>query len=90
MGELSVPFINGTANFTDLAISHNGTGYELSYHVTYPKNVTFTLRHGDITIKERDLDFVFESNITTVYEGNINSISLVDYILQRHNLDQFH
>ena len=33
MGETSVPFIKGYANFTDLAISHNGTGYQIRYQV---------------------------------------------------------
>ena len=69
MGNISVPFINGTTNFTNLAISHNGTEYKLLYSVTYPRNVSFSVIHGNHTIKERELRFAFFSNISDAYDG---------------------
>ena len=85
MGDVSVPFVNGTSNFTNLAISHNGTGYKIKYHVTYPLNVSFEIQHGDITIKERRLDFVFTSNITTAYDSvNIRGLPTVTVYDQVH------
>ena len=85
LGETNVKFVNGTAQFTDLAISHGGTGYELTYHVTYPLNVSFSHTHGGITITERQLDFRFTSNITTTYDGvdikGLPSVAVYDKIL---------
>lgn len=65
-GELAVAFINGTANFTDLAISHNGTGYRIDYRITNPvgKSLeTFSFPHE---IKERQLGYRFQYNFTGV------------------------
>ena len=68
-GTLDVPFVNGTANFSDLAISHNGSYYIL-YNVTYPSTVKFTVQHGPYTIKERQLGFNFNYNASApVYES---------------------
>ena len=57
-------FVNGTANFTNLAITHNGTGYQILYNVTYPTSVSFSVTYGVHVIKERDLGFIFQANIT--------------------------
>ena len=68
-GRLEAPFVNGTANFSDLAITHNGT-YFILYNVTYPSTVSFTVKHGPCTIKERKLGFNFTYNATAqVYES---------------------
>lgn len=57
MGEATVDFINGTANFTALSLSHKGTGYKLSFNVTYPVNLSFTVQSEAFDIKERVLTF---------------------------------
>ena len=68
MGNVTARFINGTANFTNLAISHNSTGYILQYNVTYPETVSFSVTYGPHTIKERILGFNFTTNLTNLYE----------------------
>ena len=57
MGESTVEFINGTANFTNLAVSHKGTGYKLKFDVTYPLNLSFVVESTTFEIKERVLVF---------------------------------
>lgn len=39
-GQMTVPIINGYANFTDLTLSHEGSGYQLTFAVTYPEGLT--------------------------------------------------
>ena len=67
-GILTVPFINGTANFSDLSISHNGS-YMILYEVTYPSTVSFSMTRGPYVIKERHLDFKFTHNLTDIYDS---------------------
>lgn len=68
-GETTVPFINGTAFFKDLQITHAGNGYQLQYHVSVPTTVSFTVT-GDtlINIGYRELNFRFEANIASAVE----------------------
>ena len=68
-GNVSVQFINGTANFTNLAISHNGTGYQILYNVTYPSKVSFSVTYGAHIVKEREFGFNFTAIITKVYDA---------------------
>lgn len=70
-GNTTVPFINGTANFTDLQITHAGTGYQLKYEISYPNDVLFSVT-GDqrIDIKERELGFRFNATISDPAEAN--------------------
>ena len=39
-GDMTVPIINGFANFTGLVLSHEGSGYQLSFVVSYPADLT--------------------------------------------------
>ena len=39
-GSLTVPVIGGFANFTDLFLSNEGSGYQLTFEVTYPTEVS--------------------------------------------------
>ena len=55
-GNATVPFINGTANFTDIAVTHNGT-YRIVFNITYPVTVSFSVESDVIEIKERELYF---------------------------------
>eukprot|EP00795_Rhopilema_esculentum_P009048 gene9048-16692_t len=57
LGNTTVEFINGTANFTNIAVSHSGTGYKLKFKVSYPLNLTFTVESQAFEIKERVLFF---------------------------------
>ena len=57
IGNTTVEFINGTANFTNLAITHSGTGYKLKFRVSYPANLSFEVESAAFDIKERVLYF---------------------------------
>ena len=69
LGNTTVQFVNGTANFSNLAISHNGTGYEILYKVTYPTTVSFQVTHGSHVIKERKFGYNFTTNFTEVFDA---------------------
>ena len=68
MGESTVEFINGTANFTNLAVSHKGTGYKLKFDVTYPQNLSFVAESAAFDIKERVLVFALLQQPTEANE----------------------
>lgn len=68
MGEETAEFINGTANFTNLAISHKGSGYKLKFDVTYPVNLSFTVESQAFDIKERVLSFALLQQPTEANE----------------------
>ena len=40
VNNVTVPFIDGLANFTDLAFSKMGEGYSLQFAITYPDSIT--------------------------------------------------
>jgi len=68
-GQTTVNFVNGTASFTDLQITHQGSGYKIKYHVSYPADVNFEVIDGtEITINERQLGFRFKTDVTTAKE----------------------
>ena len=69
IGNTTVQFVNGTANFSNLAISHNGTGYEILYKVTYPTSVSFEVTNGSHVIKERKFEYNFTTNFTEVFDA---------------------
>ena len=68
-GTLEVAVVNGTAKFTDLSISHSGSGYKILYNVTYPSTVQFSYIHGAHVIKERQIAFKFAYDFTQVYDA---------------------
>lgn len=68
-GETTVAFINGTASFKDLQITHAGNGYQLQYRVSFPTTVSFEVTGTTlINIGYRDLSFRFETNIVSAVE----------------------
>lgn len=68
-GNLSVAFVNGTAIFTNLAITHSGEGYRIIYNVTYPTTVSFIVTHGAHVIKEREFKYNFTADLTEVFDA---------------------
>ena len=59
---------NGWFNFTDLAISHMGTGYILDFNVTYPAVATnFTLATSPFDVAGRPL----RAHVVTKTSGDI-------------------
>lgn len=81
MGNATATFCNGTANFTDLAISHNGTGYQILYKVTYPVNVSFIVTHGPYAIKERELTHTFSSSLPTDIYAGVDIVGLPSVVI---------
>ena len=67
-GTLQVNASNGWFNFTDLAISHMGTGYILDFNVTYPSAaVNFTLSTSPFDVAGRPL----KAHVVTKTSGDI-------------------
>ena len=70
IGNTTVSFDNGTVVFSDLAITHSGSGYRILYKVTYPVNLSFSIEHGSHLIRERILGARFIANM------NASAVSL--------------
>ncbi|XP_068231984.1 uncharacterized protein [Palaemon carinicauda] len=59
LGTKTVPYVNGSAVFSDLAVSQAGNGYEISFSVTYPetapplviKSKVFRALEKEVTLK---------------------------------------
>ena len=60
-GNTTVPFIDGWANFTNLNISHNATGYVLKYTIIIPLDANFTALSQPFEVKERVMYFTLVS-----------------------------
>lgn len=54
-GNITVPFQNGWANFSDLAISHPGVGYIINFNVTYPSHAVSFATSLEVTISNRPI-----------------------------------
>lgn len=54
-GTTNVSFVNGWANFTDIGISHEGSGYILEFTVSYPSEVVFTVDSSPLVVTQRGL-----------------------------------
>ena len=68
-GATTVNFINGTASFSDLQITHQGSGYKLKYYVSYPLDTAFEIEGTTLVeIEERELGFRFQSEIKDAVE----------------------
>jgi hypothetical protein len=59
IGNNTVKFKQGWANFTSLAISHNGT-YILDFHISKPDTANFQASSQPFMVKERELFFTFK------------------------------
>ena len=64
-GNTTVKFIQGSATFTDLAISHTGSDYVILFNITNPSTSAFSVRSSALTIKERGLAIRVAANQTT-------------------------
>lgn len=70
LGTVNTTFVNGTASFTDLAISHAGSGYQIRYSITYPTTATLApVQTGPHNIHERELDFIFQYDTNNTREN---------------------
>ena len=73
-----VPFVNGWANYSDLAISHPGSGYQIRFRVSYPSSATFsTVSSNIINIEELPLKLVVTSQPTSTFpEIPLNNVTV--------------
>jgi hypothetical protein len=60
IGNNTVKFNQGWANFTSLSISHNGS-YILDFHISKPDTANFQASSQPFTVQERELYFTFKT-----------------------------
>ncbi|XP_052060298.1 fibrocystin-L-like isoform X3 [Mytilus californianus] len=73
-GTTNISFVSGWANFTDLMLSHEGSGYILEFTLSYPTDVVFTVESSPLTVTQRGLKAgvvfktgnIFANDLTTV------------------------
>lgn len=77
-GSLTVNCSNGWFNFTDLAISHMGTGYILDFNVTFPVEAeNFTLASDPFDVDGRPLKIhVFDKTSGDIVKNARFSVTL--------------
>lgn len=56
-GNNTVKFNKGWANFTELGISHSGSGYIIDFHISYPDSANFRTSSQLVDIAERRVRF---------------------------------
>ncbi|KAK3107254.1 hypothetical protein FSP39_010348 [Pinctada imbricata] len=76
VGNTTVTFVDGYANFTDLGISHAGSGYILDFEITYPTEAIFNRSSSALTIQQRPLKTTVVTASETVYQGGQHQITL--------------
>ena len=68
LGESIVDFIDGTADFTNLAVSHKGIGYKLKFEIIYPQDLRLAAVSEAFDVKERILVFALLQQPTDAVE----------------------
>ncbi|XP_048777455.2 fibrocystin-L-like isoform X3 [Ostrea edulis] len=76
VGNTTMSFIDGWANFTGLGISHSGTGYILDFKVIEPSEASFTLASTAISVAQRLLTSSVTYTSPDVYQGSSHTINL--------------
>ena len=76
IGSTNVSFVDGWANFPDLGISHEGSGYILEFTVTYPTEVIFNVESSSLTVTQRGLKAEIVSKTSNVYQNDLVSVTL--------------
>ena len=71
LGSTRIAFVNGTANFTDLAISHSGSGFIITYSIVQPiaNQIISPPPTSTHNIKERVLNINFNYNVSHAFES---------------------
>lgn len=54
-GNVTIAFVDGWANFTDLSITHNASDYILDFNITKPNSTRFNTSSQPFEVKERVL-----------------------------------
>ncbi|XP_021354106.1 fibrocystin-L-like [Mizuhopecten yessoensis] len=75
-GNLTVEFVNGWANFTDLLITQFGTDFYIDFTLTVPTDSNFTIASDPLTVTGRPIIASISSMTSTVIENNNFAISV--------------
>jgi hypothetical protein len=70
-GNSTVKFSQGWANFTELSISHSGSGYVLDFHISQPQSASFNASSVPFDIAERKVNFVLSRQPGDGNEGEV-------------------
>lgn len=75
-GTTNISFVNGWANFTDLMLSHEGSGYVLEFMLSYPTDVVFSVESFPLTVTQRGLKagVVFKSG--NIFANDLTTVTL--------------
>ena len=70
VGNVTVPFVDGLANFTELLLSKMGTGYKVKFDLTYPTDIVIaSTETNEFEAGPRPLGLVFDSLSEQVQEN---------------------
>ena len=76
IGNDTVEFTDGWANFTTLGISHAGSGFIIDFEVIFPTDSTFAFASTAMTINERNIKALVVGTTADVYEGNAHTFTI--------------
>ncbi|XP_069115226.1 fibrocystin-L-like [Argopecten irradians] len=76
IGNLTVEFVNGWANFTDLLITQFGTDFYIDFDLTVPADSNFSISSAPLTVTGRPIEPSIISMTSNVLEGNYFSIGV--------------
>lgn len=77
LGNTTIKFVNGWANFTNLAINYFGTGYIIDFNITSPtEGENMTLASDPVDISARPITAVTISSTADVYESTFMSVAM--------------
>jgi hypothetical protein len=72
----TIKFVNGWANFTNLAINYFGTGYIIDFNITSPtEGENMTLASDPVDISARPITAVTISSTADVYESTFQILT---------------
>ncbi|XP_076824499.1 fibrocystin-L-like isoform X2 [Clavelina lepadiformis] len=83
MGNTTVEVSNGYASFTDLRITHSGTGYILIFSISAPSGISLTTTDPTIDISLRTVNIGLPSGV----EGYIEHNNPVDITLELQDVN---
>lgn len=75
-GTTNITFVNGWANFSDIGISHEGSGYVLEFTLSYPTEVIFKVESGPLTVVLRPLKAGLVSKTGDVFQNSLVTVAL--------------
>ncbi|XP_060084829.1 uncharacterized protein LOC132564170 [Ylistrum balloti] len=75
-GNLTIEFVNGWANFTDLLITQFGSDFYIDFVLTSPSDKNFSISSDPLTVTGRPITASVASMTSTVIENNYFAINV--------------